>query len=762
MPEGTDESSEFTTNMSHLVRIQSDRVRILLYIIFISLMLAISVATAASAYPITATVVGNGSIEPSGTVTVKPGENFPPFWITPESGYHRLMTIDGKVIAGFQGFTFINVNSDHTLSFTFVQDTGSLDIRSYPFGAIIYIDGINVGLTPKIVEVPTGTHELQLVLAGYNDYSTTVTVKNGKTTKVDRILAQQIPTSTTTTPVSVRSTPSGASVYLEETNMGTTPLTIPSVSYGAHTLILTYPGYQDSSNQVDVSETTNAYEYTLTPIGQLSFAAPVYIAEPNPNPTIGTSPQNNPVNVLGNIIRFGIEPPAGLPPSRVIIFLFIVLIPLILLLFHDNLGIGHLSFYQPPAIRVGIAIGQVVCGIGLIFVLSTMISLIPEFGPIGLLILITLMLVAYLIFSALALAIGSLLSRPLRWTMRVHVVMGMITLIVTLILLYLFAKDEVMASLVTIMAAPVSALLAFWQDHSLVFNHRQMSTPSPFPGFQKIQKFDMPAAGEDTKSHTNTWEKTNEQQFYNELEDEYGFPPATCRSLVQLMHEFVEDNYGNLRNDIHIIYHAVRNDEPPEKPLDRLQLIPVLLTISQPDDADILRSQGVSGLRKHKLQRMSKEAYDHGGQFVLEDLALLLTTSIRTIQCDIKELREQGIEIHTRGSTKDIGPTVSHKTKIIELYLKGYEYAEIEQLTCHTSDSIEQYLSEFSKVILLSQKNYTLSQIRELTSQSDKVVSEYLVLYETYKEIGKDRIAQILNPSATEFDTKKGDPEVDY
>jgi len=199
----------------------------------------------------------------------------------------------------------------------------------------------------------------------------------------------------------------------------------------------------------------------------------------------------------------------------------------------------------------------------------------------------------------------------------------------------------------------------------------------------------MPAAGEDTKSLTNTREKTNKQQLYNELEDEYGFPPATCHSLVQLMNEFVEDNYGNLRNDIHIIYHAVRSDEPPEKPLDRLRLIPVLLTISQPDDADILRSQGITGLRKHKLQRLSKEAYDHGGQFVQEDLALLLTTSIRTIQRDIKELREQGIEIHTRGSTKDIGPTVSHKTKIIELYLKGYEYAEIEQRTHHTGDSIK-------------------------------------------------------------------------
>jgi len=89
------------------------------------------------------------------------------------------------------------------------------------------------------------------------------------------------------------------------------------------------------------------------------------------------------------------------------------------------------------------------------------------------------------------------------------------------------------------------------------------------------------------------------------------------------------------------------------------------------------------------------------------------------------------------------------------LYLKGYEYTDIEQRTRHTGDSIKRYISGFSKVILLSQKNYNPSQIRELTSQSEKVVSEYLSLYETYKETGKVRITQILNPLPTEFDTKK-------
>lgn len=287
-----------------------------------------------------------------------------------------------------------------------------------------------------------------------------------------------------------------------------------------------------------------------------------------------------------------------------------------------------------------------------------------------------------------------------------------------------------------------------------------MATHLTFPGSDGIWDTSMPSAGEDTKSLKNVWKKTNEQQLFNELETEYGFSPAMCRSLVQLMHEFVEDNYGNLRSDNQIIYHAVSSDEPPGKPMDKLRLAPVTLTLSQPDDADILKSQGISGLRKHKLQRLANEAYDQGGLLVQEDLALLLTTSTRTIQRDMKELREQEIEIPTRGSIQDIGPTISHKTKIIELYLKGYEYTEIEQRTRHTGESIKRYISGFSKVILLSLKNYSPIQIRELTSQSEKVVSEYLELYKIYNEIGKDRIAQIMTPSPGELDRKKRGPGV--
>ena len=121
----------------------------------------------------------------------------------------------------------------------------------------------------------------------------------------------------------------------------------------------------------------------------------------------------------------------------------------------------------------------------------------------------------------------------------------------------------------------------------------------------------------------------------------------------------------------------------------------------------------------------------------------------------MKELRDQGIDIPTRGSIQDIGPTISHKTKIVEMYLKGYEYTEIERRTRHTGHAIKRYIIGFSKVVMLQSKGYSSDQIRELTNTTEKVVKEYLELYQKYGEISKERMDQLLSTPKIEVENKK-------
>jgi len=78
---------------------------------------------------------------------------------------------------------------------------GSLEISSIPPNVQIYVDDLYKGITPAVVDVPTGPHVVLLRLAGYQDWSTEVEV----------LPDQVMPVSGPLTPVSGTpvSTPSG-------------------------------------------------------------------------------------------------------------------------------------------------------------------------------------------------------------------------------------------------------------------------------------------------------------------------------------------------------------------------------------------------------------------------------------------------------------------------------------------------------------------------------------------------------------------------
>jgi hypothetical protein len=116
------------------------------------------------------------------------------------------------------------------------------------------------------------------------------------------------------------------------------------------------------------------------------------------------------------------------------------------------------------------------------------------------------------------------------------------------------------------------------------------------------------------------------------------------------------------------------------------------------------------------------------------DLSILLAESLRTVVRRVKELKDENVIVPTRGNRMDIGPGVSHKTKIVELYLKGYEFTEIKRRTRHSSESIARYLKEFSRTLALHDRGHSTHEIRMIAQHSEKVVKEYLGLYELYKD----------------------------
>jgi hypothetical protein len=133
--------------------------------------------------------------------------------------------------------------------------------------------------------------------------------------------------------------------------------------------------------------------------------------------------------------------------------------------------------------------------------------------------------------------------------------------------------------------------------------------------------------------------------------------------------------------------------------------------------------------------RITEEAYIQGGLLTQEDIGRLLQVISRTIREDIGELQRDGNLVRTRGNEHDIGRGISHKSRIIELYLKGYTYEEIMRKSRHSAHSIKRYVSSFGRLLLIKSHGIkNVSEISRLLYQSERLTKEYLQLYEKYKK----------------------------
>ena len=78
-----------------------------------------------------------------------------------------------------------------------------------------------------------------------------------------------------------------------------------------------------------------------------------------------------------------------------------------------------------------------------------------------------------------------------------------------------------------------------------------------------------------------------------------------------------------------------------------------------------------------------------------------------------------------RGTIHDLGRTISHKEKIVKMYLEGKSYEKIKQETGHSIQAISNYIRGYRRVVLLSE-NYEEEEISFLTGMSKSLVREYL------------------------------------
>jgi hypothetical protein len=144
---------------------------------------------------------------------------------------------------------------------------------------------------------------------------------------------------------------------------------------------------------------------------------------------------------------------------------------------------------------------------------------------------------------------------------------------------------------------------------------------------------------------------------------------------------------------------------------------------------------------------LTKEAIEQGTLLSYEDIAFLLTTSVVTIKRDIAYHRRGGTTIPSRGWRHDMGRGTTHKTQILQLYLSGYQFSEIEKRTHHSEAAVKRYIQDFCRIILLHMKKLSVDQIRISTKFSNRLIGEYINLYKKYSKEDNDRLKALFNLS---------------
>ena len=153
----------------------------------------------------------------------------------------QLANADYSTISLKLGSPVLNVNSPVI--------PGTLVLNTLPDGSSVLIDDVYHGSTPLTVgSIEPGAYQVTFSRFGYAKLSTPVGVESGKTTEVSAALVPL------TGSLDITTSPTGAWILLDAINRGVTPIAIPDMTVGNHTLTVGKEGYGTDERLVTVVE----------------------------------------------------------------------------------------------------------------------------------------------------------------------------------------------------------------------------------------------------------------------------------------------------------------------------------------------------------------------------------------------------------------------------------------------------------------------------------------------------------------------------
>jgi hypothetical protein len=227
--------------------------------------------------------------------------------------------------------------------------------------------------------------------------------------------------------------------------------------------------------------------------------------------------------------------------------------------------------------------------------------------------------------------------------------------------------------------------------------------------------------------------KTLDAKFLNEIRNGLNCSPFEAEAVLDVVKEVYfpfldEQSVKAPPGKVTLI--AVSADEPAGKPVVDCEKQSVCLTIHRGlEDDRILQEQGAAGFRQARVLDLCQEALSQGALLTREDLAYrVFFVSTRTITRDLNVLRQVNpdVMIPLRSTVHDIGPVLTHRTKIVRLALEGKTMTQICQIMKHSPQAVNNYLATFARCVHLKRKDMQVGQIAFLLRRGKALVQQYL------------------------------------
>ena len=183
-------------------------------------------------------------------------------------GSHQLEFNKYRYFPLLQEIDIDGLGKTQSLNISLLPAWGQMQFTTIPAGAELYIDERLIGQTPVTAEVLETGSQLKVTLAGYKTYTQQVSVKAGTSAQqppIELIVADGT--------LQIDSSPSSASVTINNKFLGTTPVEVALAPFTQHRVELFLEGYLKASQLTQVQpEKTSEIAINLVPnIGSIAF-----------------------------------------------------------------------------------------------------------------------------------------------------------------------------------------------------------------------------------------------------------------------------------------------------------------------------------------------------------------------------------------------------------------------------------------------------------------------------------------------------------